>query len=81
MTTEQLSEHSLSLSTAAQSDQPYTALKNSILFAAADDSKTNWIDASSEIRYSSSTEKPSILMARMISTCRMNPNKIKAPAI
>ena len=49
ITTEQLSEHSLSLSTAAQSDQPYTALKNSILTAAADDSKTNWIDPLSKI--------------------------------
>ena len=75
MTTEQLSKHSLSLSTAAQSDQPYTALKNSILTAVADDSKTNWIDVLCEIRYSSSTEKPSSLMARMISTCRMNPEQ------
>ena len=75
MTTEQLSEHSLSLSTAAQSDQPYTALKNSILTAVTDDSKTNWIYALSKFRYSSSTEKPSSLMARMISTCRMNPEQ------
>ena len=58
-----------------QSDQPYTALKNSILTAVADDSKTNWIDALSKIQYNSSTEKPSSLMARMISTCRMNPEQ------
>ena len=49
MTTKQLSEHSLSLSAAAQSDLPYTALKNSILTAVADDSKTNCIDALSKI--------------------------------
>ena len=75
MTTEQLSEHSLSFSTAAQSDQPYTALKNSSLTAVADDSKANWIDALSKIRYNRSTEKPSSLMARIISTCRMNPEQ------
>ena len=75
MTIEQLSEHSFSLSTAAQSDQPYTALKNSILTAVADDSKTNWIDALSKIRYNSNSEKPSSLMTRMISTCRMNPEQ------
>ena len=75
ITTEQLSEHNSSLSTAAQSDQPYTVLKNSILTAVADDSITNWIDALSKIRYNSSTEKPSSLMARMISTCCMNPEQ------
>ena len=75
MTTEKLSELSLLLSTAAQSDQPSTALKNSILTAVVDDSKTNWIDALSKIRYNSSTEKPSSLMAQMISTCRMNPEQ------
>ena len=75
MTTELLRERSLSLSTATQSDQPYTALKNSILTAVADDSKTNWINALSKIRYNGSTEKPSSLMARMISTCRMNPKQ------
>ena len=74
MTTKQLSEHSLLLSTAVQSDQLYTALKNSILTAVADDSKTNWIDALSKIRYHSSSEKPSSLMAQMISTC-MNPEQ------
>ena len=76
MTTKQLSEHSLSLSAAAQSDLPYTALKNSILTAVADDSKTNCIDAlSNKIRYSSSTEKTSNLMARLISTYCMNPEQ------
>ena len=49
MITEQLGEHSLSLSTAAQLDQPYTALKNSVLTAVADDFKTNLIDALSTI--------------------------------
>ena len=75
MTTEQLSEYSFSLSTAAQSDQSYTAITNLILSAVADNSKTNWIDAISKIRYDSNTEKPSSLMAQMISTCRMNPEQ------
>ena len=44
MTNEQLSGCSLSLSTIAQVDQPYTALKNSILTAVVDDSKTYLID-------------------------------------
>ena len=49
MTTGQLNEHSLSLSIAVQSDQPYTALKNSIFTPVADNSKINWIDALSQI--------------------------------
>ena len=72
MTSKQSNEHSLSLSTITQMDQSYTALKNSILTAAVDKSKTNWIDALSKIRYNNSTDKPSSLMVRLISTCRMN---------
>ena len=53
MTTEQLSEHSYTIGPTLQS------LKKSILTAVVDDSKTNWIDTLSEIRYNSSTEKSS----------------------
>ena len=78
MTTKQLSEHSLSLRNWTNPVQPS---KIQLQLLVSDDSETNWIDALSKIRYNISTEKPSSLMGRLISTCRMNPNKIKAPAI
>ena len=79
MTIEQWSEDSSSLSTAAKSDQLYTALKNSILTAVADNFKTNWIDALNKMLYNSNTEKPSTLIAQIISTCRMNPEQDQGP--
>ena len=54
-------------------DQSCSALKNSILTVAVDESKTTRINAMSKIRCHSSTEKPSSLMARLIATCRKNP--------
>ena len=74
MLPKQIEKHSLSLSRAAESEQPYTTLKNPILSSVADVCKTDWIDTISEIRYKSSEEKPSELMSRLIASCRNKPD-------
>ena len=70
MSLKQIEKHSLSLTRAAENEQPYTTLKNLIFSSVADVCKTDWIDAINEIQYKNSEEKPSKLMSRLIASCR-----------
>ena len=73
MSSKQIETHSFSLSRAADSNEPYTTLKDLILSSVAEVCKTDWIDALSEIQYNGSHEKPSDLMSRLIAICRNKP--------